>query len=229
MRKILKLLIGLLSKLIGEERLLYYASGNFNSRILALRNYGYLHDVGWIRSFVAKESIDKDGNPIPWLSYPIIDFLEKKLNDKLTVFEYGGGNSTRYYCEKVKEVYTVESDYDWFKHLKKNCGKNVVLFYEPIEQEGKDYILKPKTVNKNFDIIIIDGMVRKECLGVCKNFLSKSGVIIVDDTGVHDYGNSINELIRSGFRKIEFCGMSSLVTTKKCTSILYRPNNCLNI
>ncbi|MEO5647024.1 MAG: hypothetical protein ABIQ56_01610, partial [Chitinophagaceae bacterium] len=53
-----------------------------------------LKDYGWSKALETGKCIDKNGNPIPWFSYPAIDFLSQlNIFDK-EVFEYGCGFST---------------------------------------------------------------------------------------------------------------------------------------
>ncbi len=44
------------------------------STVLSQRDFGYLNEIGWFESFKALKSIDRNGSPIPWFSYPFIDF-----------------------------------------------------------------------------------------------------------------------------------------------------------
>ena len=54
----------------------------------------FLVNYGFFKSVLRRASIDRRGLPIPWYTYPAIDFLVQiDFSDK-TVFEYGCGNST---------------------------------------------------------------------------------------------------------------------------------------
>ena len=46
--------------------------------------------------------VDKDGNPLPWISIPAIEILREKDLGDLFVFEYGSGNSTIWFSESKK-------------------------------------------------------------------------------------------------------------------------------
>src|SRR5947209_6647895 len=37
---------------------------------------GYLEKRGWFESYRRKRSVAADGSPLPWLTYPFIDFIE---------------------------------------------------------------------------------------------------------------------------------------------------------
>jgi hypothetical protein len=226
---ILKSLINWLKKIVGEERLLHHFSGSYNKSIIGLKEYGYLHDEGWMESFKRKESVDKEGNPTPWLSYPLVDFMAARLRKEFSVFEYGGGNSTLYYSARVKEVHVVESDRDWFEKIKKEAGPNTFAYYQSVDSNPTEYIQKPKQLDKSFDIIIVDGMERIKCLSFCKEYLTERGVIVADDTNTYDYGTVIGDLMDLGFKRLDFSGMSSFVISKKTSTLLYRVNNCFDI
>ena len=64
-------------KLLGEPKNL--------SALLSQRDFGYLLEAGWFESFKSLKSIDKKGKPIPWFSYPFIDFLHLIYPNLLTI------------------------------------------------------------------------------------------------------------------------------------------------
>ena len=96
-------------KLLTEPKIL--------SSLLSLRSYGYLSDVGWFNAFKAKNPVDQKFRPIPWVTYPFIDFLSGRLNRELEVFEFGSGNSTLFFAERVKQLTSVEHNKDWYNEL----------------------------------------------------------------------------------------------------------------
>ncbi len=83
-----------------------------------------LLEDGWFKSFNTKESIDKDGNPIPWNTYPFIKFIEPRLTKYFIVFEFGSGNSTIWYSQRVKSITAVENDPNWYEITKNRLPKN---------------------------------------------------------------------------------------------------------
>ncbi len=85
--------------------------------MIALKESGYLYDEGWFRSLDEKRPVDKDGNPIPWFTYPAIEFLKERLTKEMTVFEYGSGSSTLFFAERVKEIISVETNKEWFNKI----------------------------------------------------------------------------------------------------------------
>ena len=58
----------------------------------------YLHLTGWMRSLDENKPVDKDGNYIPWMNYPVIKFLRDRLKSDFHLFEFGSGYSTSFYA-----------------------------------------------------------------------------------------------------------------------------------
>jgi hypothetical protein len=62
--------------------------------LYSLKIKGPLHDHGWFRSFEEHASVDLNGNPVPFLTYSAVKFLERRIHPEISVFEYGSGAST---------------------------------------------------------------------------------------------------------------------------------------
>ena len=64
-------------------------------RLIGLRRLtrqgGALHSLGWFTTQDKGSACDGNGNPIPWISYPAISFLDGRVNPALEVFEFGSG------------------------------------------------------------------------------------------------------------------------------------------
>ena len=59
--------------------------------------------IGWKKSFLESFSQDAEGNALPWMTYPFIEFISKKLNLDHEIFEFGSGSSTLFFAKKVKK------------------------------------------------------------------------------------------------------------------------------
>ena len=92
-----------------------------------------------------------------------------------------------------------------------------------------EYTEALKIINQKFDIIIVDGVYRNECLVESVKHLSQSGVIILDDSERNDYSEGIKYLLKNGFRQLNFSGIAPGIFFRKCTTIFYKDENCLNI
>jgi len=61
----------------------------------SLQNYGILsRSYGQFRSMQRWECIDADTKPVPWYTYPAIEYIRQLIFTDKAVFEYGSGHST---------------------------------------------------------------------------------------------------------------------------------------
>jgi len=70
---------------------------------LVWRPTSYLHLTGWVESHKRGYPCDRTGMEVPWMNYSVVAFLKERLNQKMSVFEYGCGYSTLFYSRLVKK------------------------------------------------------------------------------------------------------------------------------
>lgn len=184
---------------------------------------GYLKDIGWYRSFNTKKSVDKNGNPIPWCTYPYVEFISAKLNNSMEVFEYGSGNSTLWYAERVKKISVVEHDESWMKQLLSKLPSNVNLIYRRLG-DGNKYVKSVGEEGKKYDIIIVDGRNRVECVKTAIDFLKPDGVMVIDNSNLSIYKDAIDFLNKKNYWSLDFYGISPVTPHTNCTSVFYMKN-----
>jgi protein-L-isoaspartate O-methyltransferase len=196
---------------------------------LATRDGAYLVETGYIKSIKNFEPINKEGNPIPWMNYSFIDFLEPRLHQSMNIFEYGSGYSTLYLSDKVGSITSVEFDKSWFEKMEeslKDKGNCSIIF-----RDGKkQYIEAVKEYgNERFDIIIVDGRDRTECVKHIIPFLSDDGVIILDDSWKAKFDDVFAFFKENGFKELSFTGLKPGGIIVDKTTVFYKKKNVLNI
>jgi hypothetical protein len=196
--------------------------------LLSLRHTGYLIDVGWFKSFSSKKPVDKENRPIPWFTFPSIDFLALRLNKKMTVLEFGSGNSTLYFAERVNQIISIEHNKSWYDNISKQTPANSKMIFVK-DENPKTYLEPIKMSSIKYDIVIVDGIYRNECLYESINYLTNSGVIILDDSERAEYSEGINKILNQEFKRIDFWGISPGCLYRKSTSIFYKEINCLGL
>lgn len=196
--------------------------------LYSLKKAGPLYEDGWFKSFEEKKCIDLKGNPLPWLTYPAIDFLVKRVHPEMFVFEYGCGWGTLWWASRVKNVICCEHNQQWYEDFTAKIPPNVDLYHIDLEYGGR-YSQKVAQYRQLFDIVVIDGRDRVNCAINSIQSLKTRGVIIWDNSDRAEYKKGIDFLYDNGFRSISFSGMSPIVNFKTETSIFYRDNNCLRI
>lgn len=200
-----------------------------NLRALAsLSHRGPLHDWGWFLSYKLKRSVDGKGGPIPWITYPALEFLAERVKPEMEVFEYGSGNSTMWWASRVKSVVSREHDRGWHDLMKDRVPANVELAHVDLEYGGA-YSRQILQFRERFDIVVVDGRDRAACALNAPGALKPGGVILWDNTNRERYADGLNQLAQAGFRRIRFVGMAPIENAASETSILYRDGNCLGI
>lgn len=195
---------------------------------LILRRSSYLRNNGWIESLKRGYPCRKDGSEIPWMNYPAIRILEERLNKKLCLFEFGSGYSTSFYAKKVNRVVSVEHNKYWYDLVKKKLPENVELIYQEKDIDGK-YCRTIISTEKKYDVVVVDGGDRMNCLMQTPGALSERGVIILDDSQRKAYSDHMDALKNRGFRSMDFEGLKPMGSKIYKTTIFYRDGNCLNI
>ena len=198
------------------------------SALLSHGHKGYLNSIGWLTAFDQRQPVDQDGNPLPWVTYSFIDFIKTRLTKDMRIFEYGSGNSTLFYAQRVAKVVSVEHDEEWYKKIVQEKAANAEMIFTELVAGG-EYSQKASLLGEQFDVIIVDGRDRVNC---CKNSvgaLTPSGVMVLDDSEREFYEPARTFLLEKGFKELPFTGISPGLFYNKTTSVFYKNDNCLGI
>jgi precorrin-6B methylase 2 len=185
-----------------------------------------LKEYGWFHTFTSGQSVDAAGNPIPWYTYPFIFFLEPRLKPEFRVFEYGSGNSTRWYGARVNSITAVEDDEAWIKQLRPKLPSNAQILNRSLDES---YVQAVNSNQSQFDIIVVDGRKRVRCASYAIDFLTPTGVLILDNSEREWYQPAKDLLEQRGFKRLDFKGMGPIISYEFCSTVFYREQNCLGI
>jgi len=187
----------------------------------------YFRKTGWLVSIRRGHPCDADGSPSPWMNYSIIALLSSRLNKSHSVFEYGAGNSSLFFSSLVKEVFSVEHDEDWISFLNKNKPSNLIILHKSLNLRD-EYVGSAASVGKKFNLIVVDGRKRVDCVISAMQALTDDGCIVLDDTQRQRYLTALEFALPRGFRCLEIEGLKPMSKLLHKT-IMYRPHNCLGI
>lgn len=147
--------------------------------MVSLTNYKILsREYGHYQSAKKWQSIDKNSMPIPWYSYPMVEYLKQLDFSEKTVFEYGSGNSTLFWANRSKRVVAIEDDPSWYQQIKPKLPTNVEYI---LVDNKEDYVQGIHRFAELFDVIIVDGSHRFDCIKSARERLSTAGMIILDN------------------------------------------------
>ena len=108
-----------------------------------------------------------------------------------------------------------------FKDRRKNA--KVMLVENDID--GK-YCRPIHEIDGLFDVVIVDGRDRVNCLRRALGKLNKEGVIVLDDSQRERCQEGIAYTLSQGFKRLELEGLKPGEFGLDQTAILYRPHNC---
>lgn len=161
----------------------------------------WLRAQGYDRSLQTLQAVDAKENPLPWYTYPLIEYLRQFDFRNARIFEYGSGHSTLFWASRCAEVVAVEHNPEWYEYMRKRLPGNVTLFLRPNPDE---YASAIKEAGGEFDIIVIDGEWRLRCAQESLGFLSRSGLLLLDNS---DWFVDTNNYLRArGFFQVDFSG-----------------------
>ncbi|MEO1574091.1 MAG: class I SAM-dependent methyltransferase [Pseudomonadota bacterium] len=193
---------------------------------LTYSSRSFLVQSGFFESVRRKKPCRRDGTPIPWMNYAMIEFLENRLVRNMTVFEYGSGNSTLYFSDRVASVTSVECDAGWYDYIKDGMPDNVTL----INVDANDgYVESINKLEQRFDLILVDAEHRNDCLRHAPAFLTERGVILLDDAQRAEYDEGIAAVLAAGFREMPFNGLKAGGVKRYRTTVFYRDGNVFGI
>lgn len=177
---------------------------------------------GYARSVESKLPMAADGSPIPWYTYPAIEYFNQMDAKGLRVFEYGSGNSSLYWAHKGAEVWSVEHDPAWYESMGTRSAQLKGLF---LRESPSQYATAIASAGGDFDLIIIDGAWRNECANAALAHLRPSGMIILDNS---DWYTDVSDFFKAkGFFQVDFNGFGPINNYCWTTSILLPYNSPL--
>jgi hypothetical protein len=190
------------------------------SILATLSNYRILSiGFGQYRTIKRWDCIDSNDDPIPWYSYPAIEYIKQlDLSDK-SIFEYGSGNSTRFWVDRCKKLVSVEDNKEWFDKIRARISPSVE--YNLFEKK-EDYIKSIRQFPDEFDVIIIDGSHRYDCAVEAIKKLRNDGFIILDNS---DWKELTSKLLRDAdLIEVDMSGFGPINGYTWTTSFYFRRN-----
>tara|TARA_B100000242_G_C43054330_1_gene493014 strand:- start:1028 stop:1735 length:708 start_codon:yes stop_codon:yes gene_type:complete len=144
----------------------------------------YKNLIRSIKSFFIKKITSKIPE-YPWLPYSatkfIINHFEKFENKN--ILEFGAGCSTIFFSKNLSNVYSKEDLHDWYNFLKEKLSKKKLKnTYLEFCREKDNYLSINKNWPDKYDIILIDGSWRDECLKLAFERIKNNTLIVLDNS-----------------------------------------------
>ena len=179
------------------------------------------HDFAIERSIDEQICLDRDGRPIPWYTYPAIEYLRSFAYHDKKIFEYGCGQSALFWAERALSLTTVENNPQWFDKWQQELkapNLNIMLRTEDEAYENAVW-----ESGQSYDVIAIDGIRRRQCAEAAVKALAPGGMIILDDSDriatSEDYAAAVETLRQAGLLQVDFYGCCPMNCYAKTTSL----------
>jgi hypothetical protein len=179
----------------------------------------WLHSSGWLNSLFASKPVNGQGAPIPWFTYPAIEFLEPRIKPDWRVFEWGSGYSTLWWAARVAEVRAVEHDAIWHRELSGRLPSNA---HVELMLDTTGYAAAIVEAGGPFDVAVIDGEDRNACAALALDHVKPDGLIVFDNSDRKGFSAGVEGLDRAGWKRIDFFGLIPSYLYKNCTSVFFR-------
>ena len=175
------------------------------------------------RSIDEKICLDKDGNPIPWYTYPAIEYLSQFDYSDKQILEFGCGFSSLFWAKRAKKVTSIEDNLNWFDKWKKEFDEpNLDIRWR---DEGEIYEQAAFEDNIKYDVIIVDGKRGFQCAEAAVKALNKGGMIILDDSDrintSQEYVKAVEILKNANLLQVDFYGFCPMNNYTKTTSVFF--------
>lgn len=178
---------------------------------------------GHFWSAVKSLAVDRKGRALPWYSYPMIEYLTQLNFSDADVLEFGGGQSTLWWCERAKSVTTLEANREWQAELaRRTAGRATVLEVSSPSDAAQ------RLGDQKFDVIVVDdGSAagpggRVDNARTAFSHIKPGGLIIVDNSNA-GYTHPISvEANEAGWTRIDFIGFAPGSWGLACSSLLFK-------
>lgn len=185
----------------------------------------------WQKDFAIEKTIEEQtavdavGQPLPWYTYPAIEYLNQFDFSQKKIFEYGCANSSIFWANRAKSVVSVENNPTWFaKWQKEFSAADLEIRLRSAQNYEKAIFECPE----KYDVIIIDGIKRAACAAAAVEALADEGLIILDDSDrimkSAEYRKAVQTLKGAGLLQVDFYGFCPMNCYPKTTSVFFTRN-----
>lgn len=177
----------------------------------------FSNQMGWKRSFMEGRPLDGNEHPIPWYTYPAIEFLRSLNLRESRIFEYGCGNSSMFWAALSREVIAVENNTEWARVINALHVPRLTIFEAT---DRHTYVNSAEVAGGIFDVVVVDGRFRRDCAKVACKVVKEDGMIIFDNADW--YPEACEDIRKLGWFQIDFSGIGPINSYAWTTSVFLR-------
>ncbi len=181
---------------------------------------------GWLNSYHSGKPIDNQMNPLPWYTYPAIEYLNCFDLQKLRIFEYGCGFSTLYFASRSLQVISIEDNEKWHYDIQQKLLELGISGRAKVINKTDEYDYVTSLSAYRPDVVCIDGSFRKKVSEFVSLFACQKThnvkMIIFDNSDW--YPKTVEKLrLATKFFRTDFSGFGPINDYTWTTSFLVNP------
>lgn len=175
--------------------------------------------LGFEASAAARKGLLGSGEPIPMMSYGLVEYMMGIDLSSFAVLEIGGGNSTFFWASRTRSVLTLEHDPEWLERVSAHLPSNVDI----VRVDQDEYPSYISTLSLTFDLIVIDCAAnRYACAIAAGGKLNVGGLVILDNSDW--YPNTASALRELGLIQVDYADFRPDHWYRCCSSIFIHPD-----
>lgn len=192
----------------------------------------YAAQHGYYKSALSRSVVGSGGDAAPWLTFPLVTFLDTKSYAGRSVLEFGSGQSSLWWAKRADSIVALETDAEWTKRVRETAPANLDVKEVPLEfATAEDFAANVKEVvgDARHDVVVVDGGDRVKALLAAPDHVTDDGIIITDDLDLFrqdpDWVHATDALRAAGFGSIDFFGLAvgTPFTRKlRCSTLFFR-------
>lgn len=174
---------------------------------------------GHSKTVAARLPIDWDGSPIPWYTYPFVDFLADLETNDWKVLEFGSGQSTLYWATRTAAVLSYENNIEWLENMREKSPSNVEIRLF----EGEQTLEELPSLDFQPDLIVVDGWKRGACTRRSIEQFGLKPLYILENSDW--FPEAAAAMRQAGFVEIRFKGFGPINGYAWATSLMVSKEN----
>jgi hypothetical protein len=174
---------------------------------------------GYCQTLTKRKPIDVDLNPLPWFTYPAIEYLTQLDLKNKNIFEWGSGHSSLFFAERCKTIISVESNPEWFAYMQSNLKPNQKVIFS--DEDSFPHVIRD--FDEEFDIISIDSLRRYDCAVQALKSLKDGGLIILDNADWHPKTSTLLR-VQGNLLEVDMHGFGPINAYTWTTSFYFHRN-----
>ena len=150
----------------------------------------------------------------PWWNDRAIRYFGQQLRPGDRVFEWGSGASTVWLVSRGAKVTSIEHDPGWVSNVRARCPEADV---RTVPDNTREYVAAiDEFEDDSFDVVIVDGIHRPECLPRGAAKVRPGGLLVLDDTDQRQLAR-LRKSSLPGWKKMSFTGFKASKDVRETT------------